>query len=91
MSSIRGLLRDIREVRASKLRAGMKGLEGGGVVSLRGVGAMEVYSERSFVVGVIGGLRLLGASREVSRREAEEGDGGSDQASDTEMDYQDTQ
>lgn len=69
----------------------MKGLEGGGVVSLRGVGAMEIYSERSFVVGVIGSLRILGASREVSRREGEENGGGSDRGSDTEMDYQDTQ
>jgi len=53
----------------------MKALEGGGVVSLRGVGAMEVCQERGFVVGVVGGLRALGSSREAARREAE-ADGG---------------
>ena len=71
VNTIRSLLRDIREVRQSKLRAGMKGLEGGGVVSLRGVGAMEVAVERGFVVGVVGGLRAVGASREAARRERE--------------------
>jgi GINS complex subunit 2 len=78
LNTIRSLLRDIREVRQSKLRAGMKGLEGGGVVSLRGVGAMEICVERGFVVGAIGGLRVLGQSREGARREreAEEGGGG---------------
>ncbi len=60
----------------SKLREGMKGLEGGGVVSLRGVGALEVCRERGFVVGVVGGLRALGTSREAVRREAEEEGGG---------------
>ena len=54
----------------------MKGLEGGGVVSLRGVGAMEVAIERGFVTGVIGGLRKVGASREAGRREREEVGGG---------------
>jgi GINS complex subunit 2 len=71
----RSLLRDIREVRQSKLRAGMKGLEGGGVVSLRGVGAMEIATEKAFVVGMIGGLRKVGASREAARREREEEEG----------------
>jgi GINS complex subunit 2 len=70
------LLRDIREVRQSKLRAGMKGLEGGGVVSLRGVGGLEVANERGFVVGVVDGLRTLGASREGARREAQATGGG---------------
>lgn len=89
-SQVRGLLRDLREIRQSKLRAGMKGLEGGGVVSLRGVGAMEVASERGFVVGVVGGLRALGASREANRREreadgGENGDGEDDDGSDMEL------
>lgn len=75
--ALRGLLRDLREVRMSKLRAGMRGLEGGGLFSLRGVGALEVGSERGFVVGVVGGLRALGGSREAARRETEaEGGGG---------------
>jgi GINS complex subunit 2 len=82
----RGLLRDIREVRQSKLRAGMKGLEGGGVVSLRGVGAMEVATERAFVVGVIEGLRKVGASREAARREREEEGQGDVEGDDDEMD-----
>jgi GINS complex subunit 2 len=46
------------------------------VVSLRGVGAMEVCGERGFVVGVVGGLRVLGSSREGARREREGEDGG---------------
>jgi GINS complex subunit 2 len=54
----------------------MKGLEGGGVVSLRGVGAMEVAVERGFVVGVVGGLRAVGGSREAARREREGEEGG---------------
>jgi GINS complex subunit 2 len=54
----------------------MKGLEGGGVVSLRGVGAMEVAVERGFVTNVIGGLRTIGSSREAGRREREGEDGG---------------
>lgn len=87
---VRGLLRDIREVRQSKLRAGMKGLEGGGVVSLRGVGAMEVATERAFVVGVIEGLRKVGASREAARREREEERGqGGDEDNEDEMDEMD--
>lgn len=54
----------------------MKGLEGGGVVSLRGVGAMEVCVERGFVTGVVGGLRTIGSSREAARREREQEEGG---------------
>jgi hypothetical protein len=42
----------------------MKGLEGGGVVSLRG-----------FVTNVIGSLRTIGSSREAGRREREGDDG----------------
>ncbi|KAH7391586.1 hypothetical protein BKA64DRAFT_677981 [Cadophora sp. MPI-SDFR-AT-0126] len=74
---VRTLLRDLREVRMAKMRASVKVLEGGGVSSLRGVGAMEVAEGRGFIVGVMDGLRKLGASREIARREREElGDDG---------------
>jgi GINS complex subunit 2 len=68
-------LRDLREVRMAKMRGSTKDLEGGGVSSLRGVGAMEVSEGRGFIVGVMDGLRKLGASREVARREREEEEG----------------
>jgi GINS complex subunit 2 len=88
-SQVRGLLRDLREVRLSKLRNGIEHLQGGGVVNLMGVGAMEVATERGFVVGVVGGLRALGESREAKRREDEaeaaEGDGDDDDGSDMEL------
>ncbi|KAK4184829.1 GINS complex protein-domain-containing protein [Podospora australis] len=79
---IRGLLRDLVEVRAAKMRdsAGTLGAEGGGgVVSLRGVGALELAENRGFVLGVVDGVRKIGASVEASRREEEmeyEGAGG---------------
>jgi GINS complex subunit 2 len=60
----------------AKMRASIKDLEGGGVSSLRGVGAMEVAEGRQFIVGVMDGLRKLGASRETARREREEDEGG---------------
>ena len=60
----------------AKMRASTKELEGGGVSSLRGVGAMEVAEGRQFIVGVMDGLRKLGQSREVARREREEDEGG---------------
>lgn len=76
---VRGLLRDLVEVRAAKLRASAAQLEayGGGVVNLRGVGAMELAENRGFVLGVIDGVRRLGASAEATRREEEEEEGGS--------------
>ena len=70
------LIRSIREVRQSKMREGVKALEGGGVISLRGVGALEICEERGFVVGVMDGLRKLGAGKEAARRENGEMDGG---------------
>jgi GINS complex subunit 2 len=73
---VRTLLRDLREVRMAKMRASTKDLEGGGVSSLRGVGAMEVAEGRTFIAGVMDGLRKLGASREAARRENEEDEGG---------------
>lgn len=78
---IRGLLRDLVEVRAAKMRDSTKTLgaeEGsaGGVVSLRGVGAMELAENRGFVLGVVDGVRRIGASTEATRREEEENGGG---------------
>ncbi|KAK4671905.1 DNA replication protein psf2 [Podospora pseudoanserina] len=84
-SEIRGLLRDLVEVRAAKMRdsAETLGAEGqGGVVSLRGVGAMELAENRGFVLGVVDGVRKIGGAVETARREKEEemdlggGDGG---------------
>ena len=79
-SEVRGLLRDLQEVRAAKMRSSTAQLEGGvdGVMSLRGVGAMELAESRSFVTGVVEGVRKLGASAETARREEEEERGGAD-------------
>ncbi|KAI9883721.1 MAG: DNA replication protein psf2 [Watsoniomyces obsoletus] len=76
--TVRRLLRDLRETRLSKIRAGVAVLDASSVVSLRGVGGMEVCESRGFIVGVIDGLRKIGASQEQARREreAEEGDAG---------------
>ncbi|RFU28471.1 hypothetical protein B7463_g7850, partial [Scytalidium lignicola] len=72
---VRTLLRDLREVRLAKMRGSTSVLEGGGVISLMGVGAMEVAEGRGFAVGVMDGLRKLGASKELARREREEEEG----------------
>lgn len=74
---VRGLLRDLVEVRAAKMRSSTTQLEsfGGGVMNLRGVGAMELAENRGFVLGIVDGVRRLGASAEATRREEEEGDG----------------
>ncbi len=69
----------------AKMRASVKVLEGGGVSSLKGVGAMEVAEGRGFIVGVMDGLRKLGASREVARREREELGGDGEGSEDEEM------
>ncbi|KAF5009833.1 hypothetical protein FDECE_3979 [Fusarium decemcellulare] len=88
-SEVRSLLRDLQEVRAAKMRSSTAQLETGvdGVMSLRGVGAMELAESRGFVTGVVEGVRKIGASTEVSRREEEEerGDQESDEASDEDM------
>ncbi|QSZ32534.1 hypothetical protein DSL72_002112 [Monilinia vaccinii-corymbosi] len=75
---VRELLRDLREVRMAKMRSSTLAVEGGGLTSLRGVGAMEVSEGRGFITGVMDGLRKLGASREVSRREKEQEGAGSE-------------
>lgn len=62
---IRRLLRDLREVRMSKLRKGFKVLDAGAGVKMNGVGGMEIAEVRGFVGGVVDGLRLvLDASRQ---------------------------
>jgi GINS complex subunit 2 len=70
------------------MRASTAQLEGGvdGVMSLRGVGAMELAESRGFVTGVVEGVRKLGASAEAARREEEEAGGqDEDEASDDDM------
>ncbi|KAE8144785.1 DNA replication complex GINS protein psf2 [Aspergillus avenaceus] len=69
----RRLLKELREVRTSKIRTGVDVLDaaatGGGGVALTGVGAMEVGEGRGFIAGVVDGLRKIGASKEQARRE----------------------
>lgn len=55
--AVRRLLRDLREVRMAKMRAGVTVLEGGREVKMNGVGAMEVAEGRAFILGVVDGLR----------------------------------
>ena len=76
---VRRLLRDLREVRMAKMRAGIEVLSGEGEgVRLDGVGAMEVGESRGFITAVIDGLKKIGKSREEARkeREAEERENG---------------
>jgi GINS complex subunit 2 len=54
-------------------------------MSLRGVGAMELAESRGFVLGVVDGVRKIGASVEAARREEEEERGEEEGASDEEM------
>jgi len=81
---VRSLLRDLVEVRAAKMRSSTATLEmfGGGLMSLRGVGAMELAESRGFVLGVVDGVRKLGASAEATRREEEEMGGGGEDGDD---------
>lgn len=69
--TVRRLMRDLREVRMAKMRAGVGVLEGGSEVNMNGVGGMEVAEGRAFILGVVDGLRKIGASKEMSRRERE--------------------
>ena len=76
----RSHLRALQEARAAKMRAGTASVAGGatesggggGVTSLRGVGAMELAESRGFVLAAADGARHIGASAEAARREAEE-------------------
>lgn len=83
-SEVRSLLRDLQEVRAAKMRASTQQLESGvdGVMSLRGVGAMELAENRGLVIGVVEGVRKLSASAEAVRREEEEERGDQDDEDD---------
>ncbi|KAF2210046.1 hypothetical protein CERZMDRAFT_45828 [Cercospora zeae-maydis SCOH1-5] len=69
--TVRRLLRDLREVRMSKLRKGFKALEAGAGLKVNGVGGMEVAEIRGFVGGVVDGLRKLNQPREDAQREQE--------------------
>ena len=60
--NLKRLIRDIREVRMAKLREGFKVLEGGREVKMNGVGGMEVSEGRSFIGGLVDGLRWVTAS-----------------------------
>ncbi|KAH0597190.1 hypothetical protein MHUMG1_04567 [Metarhizium humberi] len=86
-SEVRSLLRDLQEVRAAKMRSSTAQLESGvdGVMSLRGVGAMELAESRGFVTGVVEGVRTIGASAEAMRREEEEQGRDDGEASDDDM------
>ena len=89
---VRSLLRDLQEVRGSKMRASTTQLENGvdGVMSLRGVGAMELAENRAFVTAVVDGVRKIGVSAETTRREedAQRGGGeGDDEPSDDDMGF----
>lgn len=56
--NVRRLMRDLREIRMAKMRAGVEVLDGGGGgVEMTGVGAMEVGEGRGFILGVVDGLR----------------------------------
>ncbi|KAG6026579.1 DNA replication protein psf2 [Claviceps sp. Clav32 group G5] len=86
-AEVRSLLRDLQEVRAAKMRSSTAQLENGvdGVMSLRGVGAMELAESRGFVTGVVEGVRKIAASGEASRREEEGRMGVEEEQSDDEM------
>ncbi|KAH8885511.1 GINS complex, PSF2 component [Thozetella sp. PMI_491] len=85
---IRSLLRDLVEVRGAKMRSSTSALEGfgGGLMSLRGVGAIELAESRAFVLAVVDGVRKIGASTEANRREEEELGGGADGDDDSDDD-----
>lgn len=56
-NTVRRLMRDLREVRMAKMRAGVGVLEGNREVKMNGVGGMEVAEGRAFILGVVDGLR----------------------------------
>ncbi|KKA28429.1 hypothetical protein TD95_003043 [Thielaviopsis punctulata] len=73
---VRELLKDLQEVRAAKMRSSVSAEELGkgaivGVMSLRGVGAMELTENRGVVVAMLDGIRKLGATAEAARRARE--------------------
>ncbi|KAL8935210.1 MAG: hypothetical protein Q9216_005538 [Gyalolechia sp. 2 TL-2023] len=86
--TVRRLMRDLREVRLAKMRAGIDVLDGGREIKMTGVGAMEVAEGRAFIGQVVDGLRKIGAGKETSRREreAEERESGVGRAGDEDED-----
>jgi GINS complex subunit 2 len=75
---VRKLLRGLREVRMAKLRSGVEVLDAAGGIKMNGVGGMEVGEGRSFITGVIDGLRyaiswqgvaVMGADNNTGRLE----------------------
>ncbi|KAI9657566.1 MAG: DNA replication protein psf2 [Alyxoria varia] len=82
--AVRRLLRDLKEVRAAKLRRRWRtegerntALDSNAGIRLNGIGSMEVGEARGFLCGVVDELRRLDSSREASAREAwEEGGSG---------------
>ena len=83
------LIRDLREVRMSKIRKGVEVLDAGAGVQMSGVGGMEVAECRGFIGGVVDGLRKIGASREQMRRENEAEGGANGYARDDDDDDDD--
>ncbi len=63
-------------MRQAKLRAVTRKLNSGAGIDVSGIGAMELAEGRAFLTGAVDGLRKLGASREVARREEAEERGG---------------
>jgi GINS complex subunit 2 len=59
VDQVRRLMRDLREVRMAKVRAGVDILDAGGGVKMNGVGGLEVCEGRGFITGVIDGLRYV--------------------------------
>ncbi|KAM5492339.1 DNA replication protein psf2 [Microsporum canis] len=77
---VRRCVRDIREVRMSKMRLLMEGVDatavgGGDGLLLTGVGAMEIGEARGFISGAAEALRQIGASKEETLREQAEDEG----------------
>ncbi|KAJ4294528.1 DNA replication protein psf2 [Kalmusia sp. IMI 367209] len=90
-NEVRKQLRGLREARMAKLRQGVEVLDAGGGVKMNGVGGMELGEARSFITGVVDGLRKIAASREQQRKdrereERENGYAGSADYDDDEMD-----
>ena len=70
----RRLVRDLREVRAAKVRASVDVLEGAGGVRMDGIGALELGESRLFLTEVVNGLRKIGAAREGGWKDGGEAD-----------------
>jgi hypothetical protein len=64
--TVRGLLRDLKEVRMAKLRKGLRVLDAGAGVQMNGVGALEIAESRTFIAGVIDGLRYMPIYHNIS-------------------------